>query len=82
VVWGLWIVSLQLLGYPLPEALRNRIFYIRDMVLGGLLVAVLLLRPQGLLPEERRVSIWVERLLRRPPEAVGARPSGDRTPTS
>jgi hypothetical protein len=32
-----------------------------------LLIAVLLLRPQGLLPEERRVSIWVERLIRRHP---------------
>ncbi len=82
IVWGLWIISLQLLGYPLPEALRTRIFYIRDLLLGVLLVAVLLLRPQGLLPEERRVSIWVERLLRRPPapERAGARPVADRAP--
>ncbi|GBD13529.1 hypothetical protein HRbin24_01560 [bacterium HR24] len=82
IVWGLWIISLQLLGYPLPETLRTRIFYIRDLLLGVLLVAVLLLRPQGLLPEERRVSIWVERLLRRPPapERAGARPVADRAP--
>jgi len=26
---------------------------------------VLLLRPQGLMPEERRVSIWVERHVKR-----------------
>lgn len=82
VVWGLWIVSLQLLGYPLPEALRTRIFYLRDLLLGALLVTVLLVRPQGLLPEERRVSIWVERLLRRQqaPERAGARPAGGHAP--
>lgn len=67
VVWGLWIVSLQLLSYPMPEVLSVRIFYLRDLLLGLLLIAVLLLRPQGLLPEERRVSIWVERLIRRHP---------------
>jgi hypothetical protein len=33
--------------------------------LGALIVVVLLLRPQGLLPEERRVSIWVERHAKR-----------------
>ena len=65
VIWGFWIVSLQLLGYPLPDFVKSRIFFIRDFILGALIVSVLLLRPQGLLPEERRVSIWLEREVRR-----------------
>jgi branched-chain amino acid transport system permease protein len=81
VVWGFWTITLQLqgytpehpgpLGFALPDALQSRIFFIRDFVLGALIVVVLLLRPQGLLPEERRVSIWVERHAKAPP---GARP--------
>ena len=65
IVWGLWTITLQLQGYDLPTALSGRIFFIRDFLLGALIVIVLLLRPQGLLPEERRVSIWVERYTRR-----------------
>jgi hypothetical protein len=46
------------------------------MVLGGLIVGVLLLRPAGLLPQERRVSLWVERgvkrLRREPPLEPGS----------
>jgi len=80
IVWGLWIVSLQLLGYPLPDFIQVRIFYMRDFLLGALLVTVLLLRPQGLLPEERRVSIWVERRLRR--EAARRAPVAEKAPSS
>jgi branched-chain amino acid transport system permease protein len=75
VVWGFWTITLQLQGYTperpgplglaLPEILQSRIFFIRDFMLGSLIVIVLLLRPQGLLPEERRVSIWVERHAKR-----------------
>lgn len=75
IVWGIWIISLQLqaytparpgpLGFAIPEILQNRVFYIRDLLIGSLIVSVLLLRPQGLIPEERRVSIWVERQARR-----------------
>jgi len=77
VVWGLWNITLQLQGYDLPTAVGSRIFFIRDFVLGALIVIVLLLRPQGLIPEERRVSIWVERHTRRlgrspPPSAERA----------
>ena len=79
VVWGFWTITLQLqgytpehpgpLGFALPDAVQSRIFFIRDFVLGVLIVVVLLLRPQGLLPEERRVSIWVERHAKGPPAA-------------
>ena len=75
IVWGIWIISLQLqgytperpgpLGFAIPGFLQNRIFFLRDFLIGSLIVGVLLLRPQGLLPEERRVSIWVERQARR-----------------
>ena len=65
VVWGLWTITLQVNGYDLPDVLGSRIFYIRDFVVGALIVLVLLLRPQGLIPEERRVSIWLDREMRR-----------------
>lgn len=65
IVWGFWIITLQLQGYPLPVVVSSRIFFIRDFILGALIIVVLLLRPQGLMPEERRVSIWVERHVKR-----------------
>ncbi len=65
MVWGLWTITLQIQGYDIPTAISGRIFFIRDFMLGALIVIVLLLRPQGLVPEERRVSIWVERHIRR-----------------
>ena len=76
MVWGFWIITQQLQGYDLPDVLRNRIFFMRDFILGSLIVIVLLLRPQGLLKEERRVSIWVDRRVRKlrhpPPGAPSA----------
>jgi branched-chain amino acid transport system permease protein len=74
VIWGFWTITLQLQGYDLPGVVSSRIFFIRDFLLGSLIVAVLLLRPQGLLPEERRVSIWVERFARRSDKLEPAQP--------
>jgi branched-chain amino acid transport system permease protein len=65
VVWGFWTITLQLQGYDLPTVVASRIPFIRDFVVGSLIVIVLLLRPKGLIPEERRVSIWVERHAKR-----------------
>ncbi|MBI4571413.1 MAG: branched-chain amino acid ABC transporter permease, partial [Chloroflexi bacterium] len=65
VVWGIWTIMLQLNGYDLPDVMQSRIFFIRDFLIGALIVIVLLLRPQGLFPEERRVSIWLDREMRR-----------------
>lgn len=65
MIWGLWSVTLQIQGYDLPDFLRTRLFYIRDFLLGSIIVAVLLLRPQGLLPEQPRVSRWLERRVAR-----------------
>jgi branched-chain amino acid transport system permease protein len=80
IVWGLWNITLQLQGYDLPAVISTRIFFIRDFMLGSLIVIVLLLRPQGLIPEERRVSIWVERHAKRvggpgPPAGQSGAPS-------
>jgi len=81
MVWGLWSITLFLPGYPLPVFLKNRIFSLRDLVLGALIISVLLLRPQGLMPEERRVSLWVERLRglgpRAPAKGTADTPTGD-----
>lgn len=68
IVWGFWTTSLQIQSYPIPDVLRIRVFYIRDFLVGAIIVLILLMRPQGLLPEQRRVSRWLERrvsLLRR-----------------
>lgn len=73
VLWGFWTISLQLQGYNLGDTIQSRMPYMRELVLGGLIIGVLLLRPAGLLPQERRVSLWVERGVKRlrregPPE--------------
>ena len=65
VLWGFWTITLQIQGYHLGDTIQSRMPYFRDMVLGALIVGVLLLRPAGLLPQERRVSLWVERTVKR-----------------
>ena len=73
VIWGFWQATLLLQSYDLPTVVQVRVPFVRDLALGLLIVVVLLLMPRGLLPEERRVSIWVERTVRRlgrsPPDA-------------
>lgn len=65
VLWGFWTLTLQLQGYDLGDTIQTRMPYFRDIVLGSLIVGVLLLRPAGLLPQERRVSLYVERSVKR-----------------
>lgn len=60
IVWGIWSITLQIQGYDLPDAVRTRIFFMRDFAIGAIIVIVLLLRPQGLIPERPRVSRWLE----------------------
>ncbi|MCS6937211.1 MAG: branched-chain amino acid ABC transporter permease [Candidatus Bipolaricaulota bacterium] len=62
IVWGIWIGTTfltdlisPLLGAISPE-LPARAPYFRYLLLGALLVLVILLRPQGLLGEEKQVS--------------------------
>jgi branched-chain amino acid transport system permease protein len=64
VVWGIWSGTGQL-AQRMPDFLEVRVFYFRLMFIGMLIVGVLLLRPNGILGEERRVSIFVEREARR-----------------
>jgi branched-chain amino acid transport system permease protein len=83
VVWGFWQATLLIQSYDLPDLIATRISFFRDLALGMLIVIVLLLMPQGLVPEKRGVSIWAERAARRagraPPDpppapAVGSGP--------
>jgi len=60
VVWGFWTVT-GLVQPHLPEALEARTSYIRDLLIGLLIIVVLLLRPNGLMGEERRVSLFMGR---------------------
>lgn len=78
IVWGIWSGT-GLLADELPGLLRERVFYLRLLFIGLLIVGALLLRPNGVLGEERQVSIFVERQARR--EARKARaPSGPGNP--
>ena len=61
VIWGLWSTTLQLQGYELPAFVAGRIPHIRDTLVGLTIVAVLLLNPGGLVPEQARVSRWLDR---------------------
>jgi branched-chain amino acid transport system permease protein len=61
VIWGLWSTTLQLQGYDLPEFIAGRIPHLRDTLVGLTIVTVLLLNPKGLVPEQARVSRWLDR---------------------
>ncbi len=56
VIWGIWTGSTFATDQLLPPVLLSRAPYIRFLVIGVLLEIILLLRPQGLLGEEKRVS--------------------------
>lgn len=58
VVWGFWIASLHAAALPLPEEITSRVSFLRLGALGIFFIVMLLLRPEGLLREERRVSKW------------------------
>ncbi len=64
IVWGFYSVTGLMRAYFADwglEFLELRMSFIRDLVVGALIVIVLLLRPAGLLPEERRVSLFMKR---------------------
>jgi branched-chain amino acid transport system permease protein len=50
IIWGLWSLSDLLTGL-LPPPLDTRASYLRVILIGVVLQAILLKRPQGLLPE-------------------------------
>jgi branched-chain amino acid transport system permease protein len=53
-VWLIWDRT----GAIVSDAQDPRIFYVRNLLIGVLVVAVLLLRPKGLWGEEKRVSVY------------------------
>lgn len=65
VFWSLWSITLQIQGYDLPDFVQARIFYIRDFLVGAIIVVMLLVSPRGLLPERARVSRWLDERVRR-----------------
>jgi len=55
VIWGVWVGTTFLTGY-LPYMLKARAPYFRFLLIGILLEVIILLRPQGILGEVRKVS--------------------------
>jgi branched-chain amino acid transport system permease protein len=53
-VWLIWDRT----GALVSNAQDVRIFYVRNLLIGVLVVAVLLLRPKGIWGEEKRVSVY------------------------
>jgi branched-chain amino acid transport system permease protein len=87
VVWGFWTLAgliqphvpewaealrLQHLRSDLPQELEDRTPYVRDLLIGLLIVTVLLLRPKGLMGEEGRVSLFAGREDKREPPPARA----------
>lgn len=60
VVWAIWSGT-DILAASLPAALGPRVHALRVMLIGLLLMVTLVLRPQGLLGEERHVSRMLQR---------------------
>jgi branched-chain amino acid transport system permease protein len=56
IIWALWTVTESVLSAVLPPGLRQQVSAIRVVMVGAILVAMLLYRPQGMLPERRNVS--------------------------
>ncbi len=56
IIWALWTVTESVLSAILPPGLRQQVSAIRVVMVGAILVAMLLYRPQGLLPERRNAS--------------------------
>ena len=80
MIWGFYFLAIQLEGYDWPGFVSTtRISALRDALIGALIVIVLLLRPQGLIPEERSVSVWLERLVRRQRRRDRQRPAPEAT---
>jgi branched-chain amino acid transport system permease protein len=60
LVWGIWTGSTFVTDRILPPFWAARAPYLRFLLVGLILEAIILLRPQGILGEERRVSKLLE----------------------
>jgi branched-chain amino acid transport system permease protein len=56
VVWAIWSVSGGLLREVIPQAEQARAAALQVVLIGVMLAVILLLRPRGLIGEERVVS--------------------------
>lgn len=56
VVWAIWSWSTFFIGRVVPASFQTRAPFIRFVLIGVLLVVVLLVRPKGIIGEERQVS--------------------------
>ena len=56
VVWAIWSWSTFFIGRVVPASFQTRAPFIRFVLIGVLLVVILLVRPRGLIGEERQVS--------------------------
>ena len=62
LVVGFFWFGTPLIQEDLPDFLGSRVFMLRQLMIGLLIILFLLLRPEGLLREERRVSLFVDEL--------------------
>jgi branched-chain amino acid transport system permease protein len=60
LVWGIWTGSTFVSDQALPPSWAARAPYVRFFLIGLILEAIILWRPQGVLGEERRVSTLLE----------------------
>jgi branched-chain amino acid transport system permease protein len=60
LVWGIWTGSTFVTDQTLPPFWAARAPYLRFLIIGVILEVIILLRPQGILGEERRVSKLLE----------------------
>jgi branched-chain amino acid transport system permease protein len=52
-IWTIWMGTTFLSDQLVPFQFKTQVFYVRYMLVGLLLIAILLFRPQGILPEEK-----------------------------
>jgi branched-chain amino acid transport system permease protein len=60
LVWGIWTGTTFISDQTLPPFWAARAPYVRFLLIGLIMETIILLRPQGLLGEERRVSTLLE----------------------
>ncbi len=56
VVWGIWSGTALFIQSIVPPQFQTQAPYIRFLIIGVLLLVILLIRPQGILGEEKQVS--------------------------